>query len=206
MLVVVDYGMGNLRSVSKALEAVGAEVVVSSEASEIERADGLVIPGVGSFGNGIRNIKEKGLERPLRESVEVRKKPVLGICLGMQLMAEEGEEGGVRPGFGWLPGRVKRLEVSDKGLRVPHIGWDRVDPTSENELLAGLPAGRTFYFVHSYHLAWPEPSAVLATCDYGGPIAAVVHRENITGTQFHPEKSQENGLRFLRNFLKVNRL
>ena len=202
MIVVVDYGMGNVRSVVNALAALGAEAQVSSSPAALDAAERLILPGVGAFGEAMRRIGERGLVEPLERQV-ARGKPILGICLGMQLLAALGWEHGAHRGLGWIAGQVRRLEPADPSLRVPHIGWNEVTPGAPGRLLAGVPAGSTFYFVHSYHFVPEDPERVTGHCDHGGRFAAVVEWGHVVGTQFHPEKSQQAGLLLLKNFLAL---
>jgi glutamine amidotransferase len=203
MIVIVDYGMGNLRSVQKALERVGTEAIVSTAPASLGEAEGIVLPGVGAFGDAMVQLRGRGLMGPvLREAAQG--KPLLGICLGMQLLFAESDEMGRHAGLGLLPGRVPRFPDSD--LKVPHIGWNQLQLTSEGQsspLLAGIPAGAYAYFVHSYYAAPEEPGDTLATTEYGLSFASVVARGNIFGAQFHPEKSQEVGLQILANFARM---
>ena len=201
MIVVVDYGMGNIRSVSKAFEACGAAVLVSAKPEDLKKAERIVLPGVGAFGDSMGNLKRLGLIEPLREEVLVRKKPYFGICLGMQILAESGEEKGNHQGLGWLPGQTLAFSFKDSELKVPHIGWNDIKIIQDSPLWKGLGKKLDFYFVHSYHLTPGNPSDVAATCNYGYDFAAAVQRGNIFATQFHPEKSQEAGLQIIRNFL-----
>jgi imidazole glycerol-phosphate synthase subunit HisH len=196
MLVIVDYGVGNLRSVQKALERVGAEAVVSGDPGSLDAARGVILPGVGAFGDGMAQLRARGLVEPVLRQVEVGK-PLLGICLGMQLLFEESEEMGRHTGLGLLPGRVVRFAEGD--LKVPHIGWNQLQ-VRQDPLLAGFANGSYAYFVHSYYVAPAEAEDVLATTEYGLQFAAVVGRDQVWGAQFHPEKSQEVGLRLLQNF------
>ena len=203
MIVVVDYGMGNVRSVVNALAAAGADAKVSSRVEDLRAAERIVLPGVGAFGDCMRNLRASGLVAPLEEEVlGSRRKPFLGICVGMQLLAREGLENGVHAGLGWFPGVVTRFTVEDKGLKVPHVGWNEVVSMRPGALLHGVKDRSTFYFVHSYHFVCEELGAVTAACDYGAPFTAAVERGNVFGTQFHPEKSQDNGQRLLQNFLR----
>lgn len=199
---VVDYGLGNLRSVAGAVERLGQEVVVTSDVGELERAERLILPGVGAFGDGMANLRRLGLVEPLTSLVE-QGKPMLGICLGAQLMAEGSDEFGTHEGLGWIPGVVRRIRPIDPSLRVPHVGWNLVRKTGESTLLAGIDEGAYFYFVHSYHLVCADRSLVKGECDYAEGIAAVIERGNVFGTQFHPEKSQLSGLTLLGNFLNA---
>lgn len=200
-VAVIDYGAGNLRSVAKALETVGAEVRVSSSPSGLEQADRIVLPGVGAFGECFAHLERSGFLDPLREHVLVKGKPFLGICLGLHFLARESLENGRHQGLGWLPASVQPLQPSP-GLPVPHLGWDEVQPTIPLRLFQGLRPAPVFYFAHSYALCEVGADWVAAICDYGVPFVAAVQRGNIVATQFHPEKSQENGLRLLRNFLQ----
>jgi glutamine amidotransferase len=209
-LVVVDYGSGNLRSVAKACERAIAEaglslpVVVSSKAEVVSRAERIVLPGVGAFAdckNGLTALP--GMIEALTKAALIDKKPFLGICVGMQLLAERGLEHGEHQGLGWIKGEVRRLEPSDPTLKIPHMGWNELVFAPEaHPLLKGLSSGAHAYFVHSYHFLCSEPKERLAHVLYGQEVAALIGRENIVGTQFHPEKSQANGLKLLGNFLK----
>lgn len=206
MITIVDYGVGNLRSVQKALERVGAEAVVSNEPGVLDDALGVVLPGVGAFSDGMDSLRTRGLVEPLLRQVEAGK-PLLGICLGMQLLFEESEEMGNHQGLGLLPGQVVRFPEGE--LKVPHIGWNRLrfpipDPRSPiSPLLAGVADGAYAYFVHSFYPVPEEPGDVLAMTGYGIEFASVVGRGRVFGAQFHPEKSQEVGLRLLANFARL---
>jgi glutamine amidotransferase len=200
MIAIVDYGVGNLRSVEKALQRVGARAMVTADPAVLDAAQGVVLPGVGAFGDGMAQLRARQLVDPVMRQVE-RRKPLLGICLGMQLLFEESDEMGLHRGLGLLPGRVVRFPEGE--LKVPHIGWNqlwRADPCPEMALLEGIPHGAHAYFVHSYYAAPEESGDVLASTDYGFEFASVVGRGRIFGAQFHPEKSQDVGLRLLRNF------
>lgn len=203
MIAIVDYGIGNLRSVEKALERVGARAVVTDDPAVLDASDGVVLPGVGAFGDGMAHLRARQLIDPVLHQVE-RRKPLLGICLGMQLLFEESDEMGLHRGLGLLPGRVVRFPEGE--LKVPHIGWNQLwlaDPGPEMALLEGIPHGAHAYFVHSYYAAPEEPSDILAKTDYGLAFASVVGRGRIFGAQFHPEKSQDVGLRLLGNFASM---
>ena len=203
MITIVDYGVGNLRSVQKALERVGATAVVTSDPAALDAAQGVVLPGVGAFGDGMDHLRARRLVEPVLRQVEDGK-PLLGICLGMQLLFEESEEMGLHQGLRLLPGRVVRFPESE--LKVPHIGWNqlrRMGSGPEMALLQDIPDGAYAYFVHSYYAAPAEPGDLLATTEYGLEFASVVGRGQIYGAQFHPEKSQDVGLQLLRNFARL---
>ncbi len=196
--------MGNLRSVQGALGYLGFESQLVSTPEEILQSETLILPGVGSFAAAMGNIRRLELENPLNEMVLGRGVPVLGICLGMQLLAEVGEEDGPTRGLGWIRGRVERFKLNDPALKVPHIGFNTATFVPlESSVFAGLGHHADFYFVHSYHLICDRERDVRAWVDYGGPFVAAVERDNIFGTQFHPEKSQSNGLKLLKNFAGV---
>lgn len=198
MIAIVDYGIGNLRSVQKALEHVGAPARLVSSPAELEGAGAVVLPGVGAFGDGMRSLQSRGFVEPLCRIVEAGV-PLLGICLGMQLLFEESEEMGYHRGLGLLPGRVRRFAGD---LKVPQIGWNQLSWRRPNPLQAGIPDGAYAYFVHSYYVEPANPDDILATTDYGIAYASIVGREHLFGVQFHPEKSQAVGLRILRNFVE----
>lgn len=208
--VVIDYGSGNLRSAAKALERAAREVgidtavTVTGEAAALDRADRIVLPGVGAFGDcaaGLRALP--GMIEALERNVRSVGKPFFGICVGMQLMADRGIEHGRHDGLGWIPGEVRPLAPDDAGLKIPHMGWNVVEPEAgvTHPVLSGLENGTHAYFVHSYAMVCERSSDILATADYGGRFAAIVGRDNMIGTQFHPEKSQAAGLRLLGDFL-----
>ncbi len=201
MILVIDYNMGNVHSVLKALETTGEDVLLSNRKEDLQRAEAIVLPGVGAFGVGISNLKKLDLIGTLNEEVLAKKKPFLGICLGMQLLAEESEEFGKHQGLGWIPARVKKFDFSPHPMRVPHVGWNNLLIEKEDPLFRGLKNYPDFYFVHSYFMDCDEPETVIAKCDYGRPFAAAVQKENIFGVQFHPEKSQRAGLTVIKNFV-----
>jgi imidazole glycerol-phosphate synthase subunit HisH len=209
IVAIVDYGSGNLRSAAKAFERaaaedeIPAEVKVTSAAEVVAAADRIVLPGVGAFADCRRGLAAvTGLEAALHEAVMIQARPFLGICVGMQLMAEAGREFESVEGLGWIGGDVVAIEPADPALKIPHMGWNEIEPQAAHPLVAGLGAGAHAYFVHSYHFRLADPAELIATTDYGGPLAAVIGRNNVAGTQFHPEKSQEAGLRVIRNFLR----
>ena len=201
MIVVVDYGMGNLGSVRNMLRKLGADVRVSSDPALIHHAEKLVLPGVGAFDQGMRGLEVRGLLPVLHEKVVEHKAPILGICLGMQLFARRSEEGAL-PGLGWLDAEVVRFSFPQPGtvVKVPHMGWNTVEVRQDHPLFAGFDGPPRFYFVHSYHMCCHDPRDVLATSAHGGEFTAAVARGNILATQFHPEKSHSFGLRLLGNF------
>jgi glutamine amidotransferase len=199
-IAVIDYGMGNLRSVAKALEAVGAEVRVSNKPEDVQNADRIVLPGQGAFRDCIGHLRATGLVEVLSEEVLKKGKPFLGICLGLQLLADVSYENGTFEGLGWLPGRVERLTVNDPSLKLPHIGWNEV-AFRETPLVNGIKKNPVFYFDHGYHFICDRPEFIAASCTYGGSFAAAIQKDNLFAVQFHPEKSQEIGLRLLKNFL-----
>ena len=205
-VAVVDYGSGNLRSAAKALEraAGGREAVaVTARAEEVAAADRVVLPGVGAFADCMAGIAAlPGMREALDRAARERARPLLGICVGMQLMAARGREHGDHAGFGWIDGAVRPLAPRDPALKVPHMGWNALVVDRPHPLLDGLPAGAHAYFVHSYAMAPDDPADVVAHADHGGPVCAMVARGNLAGAQFHPEKSQRVGLRVLENFLR----
>lgn len=209
MITIIDYGIGNLRSIEKAFERVGQKVLRTDQAEAVAAADHLVLPGVGAFGACVDEVRRRGLEQPIREAVR-RGAPFLGVCVGMQMLFEIGEELGPHRGLGILPGRVVRFKSSyasgangSPRLKVPHMGWNTLWPRYASPLLGGIEPGGHCYFVHSYHAVVEEASDVLATTRYGLDFAAIVARDNVFGVQFHPEKSQRNGLRILENFARL---
>ncbi|MFD0712200.1 imidazole glycerol phosphate synthase subunit HisH [Paenibacillus sp. GCM10027626] len=198
MIAIIDYGMGNLHSVSKAVERLGSEVIVTADPSVIMDADGAILPGVGAFGDAMDNLRSTGLDETARQYA-ASGKPLLGICLGMQLLFDESEEYGLHAGLGLLPGKVIRFQGDYK---IPHMGWNRLQFLQESPLFAGLDAGYV-YFVHSYH-AKPEKSGdLLAVTEYYQSVTAIVGRDNVYGMQFHPEKSGQLGMQLLQNFVKM---
>jgi imidazole glycerol-phosphate synthase subunit HisH len=199
---IIDYGLGNLTSVEAAVGRLGCEAVVSSDPAELGKADKLILPGVGAFGDGMRNLRERGLVEPLTQMVKGAGKPILGICLGFQLIARESEEFGRHDGLAWVDGAVVQLAPSDEELRVPHVGWNDLIRVAPSALYDGLPDDALFYYVHSFRLAPVHSEIVIGECDYGGRFAAAIRQDNIWAVQFHPEKSQQSGLRLLRNFLE----
>jgi glutamine amidotransferase len=201
VILVVDYGLGNLRSVAKALEAAGGDPRVSGDAADVRQAERIVLPGQGAFRDCMARLDASGLREALVEEVREKGKPFLGICLGLQVLAESSEEGGLHAGLGWYPARVNRLRPEEPTLKLPHIGWNDITFSVPTPLARGLKQRPIFYFDHSYHFDPDDPALVAATSDYGGPFCAAIQQDNVFATQFHPEKSQETGLRLLGNFL-----
>jgi glutamine amidotransferase len=210
---VVDYGMGNLRSVGKALESLGFPVAVTGDASVLSGCRGIVLPGVGAFRDCMDNLRRGGLLPFLSDWLESGR-PFLGICLGLQLLFSESEEFGRHEGIGFLPGKVVRFPAGmteprqgggDRKLKIPHMGWNRIDVTMDHPVLAGIPSGSYFYFVHSYYVVPDDPAVVAARSSYGIDFTAAVGSGNRLAVQFHPEKSQSAGLRILSNFGKLSR-
>ena len=201
MIAVVDYGMGNLRSVAKALEHVGADVEVTSDPERIEDAGGVVLPGVGAFGKCMDNLRAAGLEGAVRAAAKSGK-PFLGVCVGMQILFEESDEFGRVPGLGILPGRVRKFAPRDATQKVPHMGWNTLELKNRVPALRGIADGSYVYFVHSYYVETDDPTLVASTTPYGVAFASSVARGNLFATQFHPEKSQAVGLKMLANFVE----
>ena len=211
-VAIIDYGSGNLHSAAKAFERAAREegsslaVKVTSKPEDVRRAERIVLPGVGAFADcrqGLVGIP--GMIEALEEAVRMRGKPFLGICVGLQLMAMRGLEHGLTPGLGWIEGEVRAIEPSDPSLKIPHMGWNTLELARNHALFEGIPtgnAGLNAYFVHSYHLVPSGAETLVATTDYGGPITAFVAKDNMAGSQFHPEKSQKLGLALIANFLK----
>jgi len=197
MIAIIDYGVGNLRSVEKALEAVGAEAVVTNDPARIRDAARLVLPGVGAFGECAARLRQSGMDDLVLEAVE-QAKPVIGLCVGLQLMFDEGHEFGVHKGLGLMRGRVVRFP--EGGPRVPQIGWNQIERASDHPLLKGIDNGTYFYFVHSYYIEADDPADILGVTEYGIRYPSVCGRRSICGVQFHPEKSQTAGLKLLANF------
>ena len=211
-VAIVDYGSGNLHSAAKAFERAAREsghqqpIAVTSDPDSVARADRIVLPGVGAFADCRRGLDEiPGMVDALTQSVRKKGRPFFGICVGMQLMAERGREYQVTPGLGWIAGEVDRITPSDPDLKIPHMGWNTLNMLKTHPLLENIPLGADglhAYFVHSYELRTAQRNDLVAQSDYGGPITAIVGRDNMVGTQFHPEKSQRLGLALIANFLK----
>ena len=209
---IVDYGSGNLRSAQKAFEraatdnAINAEIILTSDPEQVAKSDRIVLPGVGAYADcraGLKHIS--GMEEAITQAVIAQGKPFLGICVGMQLMASRGLEKAITNGFDWIAGDVVEMVPTDVNLKIPQIGWNTLEVLKPHALLNGIDTGANglhAYFVHSYHLHCSNPADCIATTDYGGPVTAIVARDNMAGTQFHPEKSQKLGLQLIANFLR----
>jgi imidazole glycerol-phosphate synthase subunit HisH len=201
-VAIVDYGMGNLHSVKRKLDRIGVNAQLTSDPSELLRADKLLLPGVGHFGKAMEHLGTLGLVPALNEAVVVRKTPILGICLGMQLFARHSQEGDAQ-GLGWIDADVVRFDVDTRDFKVPQMGWNGVQIARSSALVEGVTAQTEFYFVHAYHVVCHDSGDVLCETDYGCRFTSVVQRENVYGVQFHPEKSHDAGEALLRNFLYV---
>ncbi len=200
-VVIIDYGLGNLNSVKNALDFIGYPAIISNKKEDIENADYLILPGVGAFSEGMKNLQSLGLIEILKKEVLEKKKPILGICLGMQLLAEESEENGIHKGLGFIKGKVERLKTN---LRLPQVGWNNIIIKKDSILLKELPDDN-FYFVHSFAFQEKIEDIVTSTCNYGNDFAATIQKDNIFGTQFHPEKSHISGIKLIRNFLNFKK-
>jgi|SRR3989344_2332229 len=200
---IIDYGIGNVGSVKNALQFLGVSTVISSDKKMIQEATHLILPGVGSFGDGMRNLKERNLVDILKEEVIVNKKKILGICLGMQLFASHGFEHGEFEGLDFISGKIIQIDITQSKLRLPHIGWNNVTVVDDKVITKSFEQEPIFYFVHSFHFIPEERSVVAGICTYGHDIVALVESGNIFGTQFHPEKSHVDGLHVLKNFINA---
>ncbi|MDG4894581.1 imidazole glycerol phosphate synthase subunit HisH [Mesorhizobium sp. WSM4976] len=211
-VAIIDYGSGNLRSATKAFERaaregdIAATIELTADAERVRSADRIVLPGVGAYADCAAGLHAvPGMWEAVEEAAIAKGRPFLGICVGMQLMSERGLEKTITKGLGWITGDVKEIKPSDPALKIPQIGWNTIELTREHPLFSGIetgPKGLHAYFVHSYHLDAKNPAELLAIADYGGPVTAAVARDNLAGTQFHPEKSQALGLALITNFLK----
>lgn len=199
-IAIVDYGMGNLWSVRNALVELGAESELVSQPAALAGFQKIILPGVGAFADAMRLLRDTGMDRALEER-HAAGAPILGVCLGMQLMCKRSLEDGQHQGLGWIDAEVKPIAPAP-GLKIPHMGWNSVRFTRASPFVAGIADGTDFYFVHGYHVACADPSDVLGTCEYGGTLAAVLERGNLRAAQFHPEKSQRGGLQLLGNFVE----
>ena len=202
MITIVDYGMGNLRSVQKAFERIGIPAKISGHHDEILGADKLVLPGVGHFEQGMKNIQSRGLFEVLNTAVLKTKTPIIGICLGMQLMTEFSEEGNCN-GFGWIKGKTRKFLFNDNGLKIPHMGWNTLSILKNNSIFKEISPDSFFYFVHSFYISCDNIDNILALSTYGIDFVSSFENENIFGCQFHPEKSHDNGLQIIKNFAEL---
>lgn len=200
---IIDYDVGNLDSIARAIEECGGRPVLARQGNELAGVAAIILPGVGAFSHGMRNLRERGFEDALHDHVVDHQIPVLGVCLGMQLLATSGAEGGAERGLGWIQGEVVRLEPTDSAERVPHIGWNEVYPDGPSPLFRSIDPGGDFYFVHSYHLACLDDTEVAARTPAFGGFASAVSKEHVMGVQFHPEKSQRVGFQLIKNFLAI---
>ena len=204
MIVIIDYGLGNLGSMANMLKKIGAQAVVSADPLVIGNADKLILPGVGAFDGGMKNLESRGLVQVLNNRVLEDKVPILGVCLGMQLLSRKSEEGCL-PGLGWLDAESIRFKFEDvnSNLKIPHMGWNQLTVRQSHPLFYELEVMNRFYFVHSYHVICTDPRNILATTSYGVDFSSAVVKNNIMGVQFHPEKSHKFGLRLLKNFVEL---
>lgn len=202
MIVVIDYDIGNVRSVLNAIEFLGYETLLSRAPRLMANANGLILPGVGAFGDGMKKLKRLGLIDPIKEMIIKGEKPLLGICLGMQLLGQIGYEHGVHKGLSLIAGKVERLNTGNKNLRLPHIGWNDVEYKEGSILFSGLVENPSFYFIHDFAFIPEEDTSIIGKTAYGLTFVSAVQHQNIYGTQFHPEKSQRNGLMVIDNFIK----
>lgn len=202
MIAVINYGMGNVKSIINAVNYLGKKAILTADKKKIDNASHIILPGVGAFGNAMDKLSRKGLVGILKRQVFDKKKPFLGICLGLQLLADRSYEHGFHKGLGWISGEVKKFSLNEKKFKIPHIGWNEIRIVRRHPLFSGLRDNElTFYFVHSYHIVCKNPQDIAATCSYGENFPAVIAKENLVATQFHPEKSQDNGIQLLQNFL-----
>lgn len=198
MIAILDYGMGNLKSIYNMFKKVGVESIITSDVGIIKEADKYLLPGVGSFDHGITNLKNALFFETLEQEVLENKKPILGICLGMQLLTNSSEEGKEK-GLGWIDAKTIKFDLEDKSLSIPHMGWNITNPTNTNDIFKSLKDNR-FYFVHAYHVVCNDDKNILATVNYGETITCSIYKDNIFGVQFHPEKSHKFGMQLLKNF------
>ena len=205
MIAIIDYGMGNVKSISNAINYIGRESVVTADPKLIDKASHLILPGVGAFGDAMNNLTARGLIEIIEEQVFVKNKPFLGICLGLQLLATSSQEHGFHKGLGWFDAEVVKLSFENNCMKIPHMGWNDITIDLKHPIFARLKENElTFYFVHSYYINCNNNQDIVATCDYGIKFTAVIQKDNIVATQFHPEKSQDNGIQVLENFINWN--
>lgn len=204
--LIIDYGLGNLQSVKRAFEECGADAFISDNPDDLKHATHIVLPGVGAFNDGMANLTRNGWTEAIRSEVLDAGIPLLGICLGMQLLARKGLEGGETNGLDLIPGIVEKLTPDTAGTRIPHVGWNEIYPSETHPLLNGIAYGTDFYFVHSYHFVLDNMQDAIAVTPYCGRFVSAIARGNVHGVQFHPEKSQKYGFQIIRNFLAYNGL
>ena len=203
IVAVVDYGMCNLDSIARAVEECGGRAIITNQKRDLERSNRIILPGVGAFPEAMENLKRLELDQALSEQVIGKGIPLLGICLGMQLLANRGWEIRETQGLGWIAGEVKKIEPTKEDFRIPHTGWDEVNLQKDNFLFTGILSGKDFYFNHSYRFCPDRERDIVAYTPYGCGFVSAVHKENVVGVQFHPEKSQKLGLKVLKNFLEM---
>lgn len=204
MIVIVNYGSGNIQAIANIYKELNIEYRVASTAEELANAEKLILPGVGAFDKTMSCLIDSGLKQQLDELVLVKKVPVLGICVGMQIMSNSSEEGEL-PGLGWIDGKVKKFDISKIKHKphLPHMGWNSIKPTLKHPILEGIEEEKGFYFIHTYYFSCSDPENMLTSTEYGGEFSSAVYKENIFGAQFHPEKSHSNGIRLLKNFANL---
>ncbi len=204
MITIVDYGMGNLGSIRNTFQRLNMEASITSDPEEILNAEKLILPGVGAFDRGMHNLNEKGLLSALRTSVLTNQVPILGICLGMQLLSNRSEEGQAE-GLGWIDGKTRRFVFNgeDNHRKIPHMGWNSVKPVREDALTSGIDLDDRFYFVHSYHFATNDKHLIIGTTEYGYSFPSIIRQDNIFGIQCHPERSHRSGFKILQNFMRL---
>ncbi|MCE3231870.1 MAG: hisH [Rickettsiaceae bacterium] len=207
-VTIIDYGSGNLHSIAKAFEKEGKKksfkIVVSDRVEDLKTATHIVLPGVGAFGDCIAGLEKLlGMKEALEQAVIKQKKPFMGVCVGMQMLADEGQENGTHKGLGWIPGKVVPIKPQDNRIKIPHMGWNELVVNSSHPILSGIRTGDHVYFVHSYHFKAANTNDAISTVEYGMPLVAVLAKDNIVAAQFHPEKSQKTGLKFIANFLEM---
>ncbi len=201
-IAIVDYGMGNVRSIMNALAYIGHDAELTADPEQLAVADRIILPGVGAFGDAMHAIRERNLQQVLTDLALTERKPFLGICLGMQLFARVSHEHGTHDGLGWLDAEIHPLDV-ETPAKVPHVGWNALHFAADDWLFANVPANQPdYYFVHSFHMVCADPADCIATTDHGGSVTAAVRRGNLVATQFHPEKSQDNGIQLLQNWME----
>lgn len=200
-VLIIDYGMGNLASVQRAFVACGADAFISDQPEDVAKASHFVLPGVGAFADGMAHLRQSGWIQTIQKDIVDTGRPLLGICLGMQLFATKSFEGGEHPGLNLIPGEVRRFQTQDQHEKIPHVGWNGIEGFKKNPLLDKIPEAADFYFVHSYHFCPEDPASIVAWTSYCGRFVAIVSQGKIFGVQFHPEKSSQAGFQLIRNFL-----